>query len=169
MNDPELATKPQSFWVSLMSDDQQLNSVNFNITVSKVDDNLVFQSIEDAGVTMTQLSKESFVISRNSRSYHLKIAKKCYHLPPERITITSFDISSKELLAILGTSRGDVVVYSMRSSRVIRKLECHKDFDVERCLFFPSGGVILTTGLDMQIKLWDLRTGQMARTFVAHA
>jgi WD40 repeat protein len=40
--------------------------------------------------------------------------------------------------------------------------------DVYSCRFFPSGLVVLSGGVDMQLKIWSAETGQCAATCRGH-
>eukprot|EP00792_Barthelona_sp_PAP020_P005989 TRINITY_DN2873_c0_g4_i1.p1 TRINITY_DN2873_c0_g4~~TRINITY_DN2873_c0_g4_i1.p1 ORF type:complete len:278 (+),score=70.98 TRINITY_DN2873_c0_g4_i1:856-1689(+) len=87
--------------------------------------------------------------------------------------ITSFDISSDGLLSTIGFDDGECLIFS-NTQRIIQT-EFHFDqqnkahlLDVCFTKFFPSNKVVVSSGLDMHIRIWDIFSGQQAQCITPH-
>jgi WD40 repeat protein len=54
-------------------------------------------------------------------------------------------------------------VWEVKTGRQLFTLEGHK-FDVDGLVFTRDNRYLLTGSVDQTIKLWDMKTGQLART-----
>lgn len=76
------------------------------------------------------------------------------------------DISSIGKLGanlIIGTNKGSLAIYNLETRETQIFAECHY-LDIEQIQIFPSQEVILTKGLDHQIKLWSVKNWCNIRT-----
>lgn len=66
----------------------------------------------------------------------------------------------------LGTDAGDVLLCDALTGTVLRRVDAPTAHvgDVTRCLFFPSGLVLLTTGLDGRCQVIDATDGELVAT-----
>lgn len=79
----------------------------------------------------------------------------------------SFDASSTGNTYVAADSSGNLVIASTMHEHTLRILGGHI-MDVYRCMYFPSGMVILSGGMDMKIKIWAVDSGKCALTLTGH-
>ncbi|EGV64035.1 hypothetical protein PSN45_003876 [Yamadazyma tenuis] len=65
---------------------------------------------------------------------------------------------------VIGTKSGDLVVHDLVSGEETTVRECHY-LDIVEIKVFPSKQVLMTVGLDHQIKLWSVKDWSCIRTF----
>ena len=82
------------------------------------------------------------------------IHKKC---------INAMDISSGGGLGVSSSSDESLCIWDTGSGDILRTLNGHAG-EVNCCKFFPSGVVVLTGGMDTQLKIWSAEDGKCART-----
>uniref|UniRef100_A0A1B6C573 Uncharacterized protein n=2 Tax=Clastoptera arizonana TaxID=38151 RepID=A0A1B6C573_9HEMI len=80
--------------------------------------------------------------------------------------ITSMDISSKGY-SVSTCQDGKLHVWDFGKEEIKMALKGHVG-EIYKCKFFPSGEVILSTGSDMQIKIWCALTGVCPVTLSGH-
>lgn len=172
-------TKKELFWVSrrpIADINQRAETVEIEALLSQqTNGKLTFTSVEK-NITHTkfeQLSETAFAIQfdddnnvQNSQTL-ISVPRNEFSVPGEIKSVTSLDVSVPQKLIALGTAKGDVLILSQSTGKIIKRIKCH-DFDIQKCVYFPSGSVILTASLDMTIKLWDVRSGISPRTFISH-
>ncbi|EGT54250.1 hypothetical protein CAEBREN_28515 [Caenorhabditis brenneri] len=78
-----------------------------------------------------------------------------------------FDVSCTGSTYVTADSSGNLVIASAIKAETLRILKGHA-MDVYRCMYFPSGLVVLTCGMDMTIRIWAIDTGDCARTLKGH-
>ncbi|PIC50388.1 hypothetical protein B9Z55_001304 [Caenorhabditis nigoni] len=79
----------------------------------------------------------------------------------------SFDVSSTGSTYVTADSSGNLVIASAIRAEALRVLEGHI-MDVYRCMYFPSGLVVLSGGMDMTVKIWAVDSGKCAATLKGH-
>lgn len=158
-----------SFWVNIISskDLEDGESREEIINVSMQGDELSFSN--DSGV--------KFEASKSPLSYKLTIDGRSHSLRAPVKTIatgvsdtSAFDISPNEDRYILGHTSGKLTfgyTSADESNAPVIVQEAHLS-SVIKSLFFPSGKVALTAGLDYQIKIWDVTDGSCPRLFSGH-
>lgn len=79
----------------------------------------------------------------------------------------TFDVSSTGSTYATADSSGKFVIASALRAQTLRELQGHV-MDVYRCMYFPSGLVVLSGGMDMSIRVWGVDTGRCAATMKGH-
>uniref|UniRef100_A0A8R1DVU8 WD_REPEATS_REGION domain-containing protein n=1 Tax=Caenorhabditis japonica TaxID=281687 RepID=A0A8R1DVU8_CAEJA len=79
----------------------------------------------------------------------------------------SFDVSCTGATYVAADSSGCLNVVSALNAGTLRTLEGHL-MDVYRCMFFPSGLIVLSAGMDMTLRIWAVDTGKCARVLKGH-
>nr|CAB3264620.1 proteasomal ATPase-associated factor 1-like [Phallusia mammillata] len=77
--------------------------------------------------------------------------------------IGAMDVSIGGGLGVSASRDETLVIWDTKSGSVRRKLEGHFG-EVECCNFFPSGVVVISGGMDTQMKIWSAEDGTCART-----
>ncbi|CAN6644232.1 26S proteasome regulatory subunit Rpn14p [Trichomonascus vanleenenianus] len=80
--------------------------------------------------------------------------------------ITSVDVSPNGELIVLGDDAGRIIVLG-EDQDVVLDFEGHL-LHTLHTKFYPSSRVILSAGLDMQIKIWDALNGTLGQTLTGH-
>jgi len=77
--------------------------------------------------------------------------------------ISSVAVSSESEHLIVGTTKGELIIYNLLTDTLEKKIpEAHYE-DITVLKFFPSDKVIMSVGIDLKIKIWGL-TGELVRT-----
>ncbi|KAF1768969.1 hypothetical protein GCK72_000782 [Caenorhabditis remanei] len=79
----------------------------------------------------------------------------------------TFDVSSTGSTYTTADLSGNFVIASAKHAETLRVLEGHI-MDVYRCMYFPSGLIILSGGIDMTVRIWAVDTGSCAVTLKGH-
>lgn len=155
------------FWVSLIGADEVENGVAIEeiVNVSKRSDKLVFEN-----------SNGLEFIRENEHHYHIKCRGDVYSLtlPKNKILVeddliaSSFNISNDEQLFLVGCESGDLKIGELSNGEIMNHVKEAHYSSILNCQFFPSNKVALTTGLDYQIKIWDVLDGSNPRAFSGH-
>lgn len=90
-----------------------------------------------------------------------------YHLKTGSKTVKLTGISCVSRIGddiILGMKSGDLVIYNILTEEQTRVPDCHV-LDIVEIRVFPSKEVIMTVGLDKQIKIWSLKEWKCIRVF----
>uniref|UniRef100_A0A8C5MIU4 Proteasomal ATPase-associated factor 1 n=1 Tax=Leptobrachium leishanense TaxID=445787 RepID=A0A8C5MIU4_9ANUR len=82
-------------------------------------------------------------------------------------SVTCMDISCGGGLGVSTSSDGSMKIWQANNGEVRRVLEGHI-YDVNCCMFFPSGMVVLSGGMDSQIKIWSVEDASCPVTFKGH-
>nr|XP_026690627.1 proteasomal ATPase-associated factor 1-like isoform X2 [Ciona intestinalis] len=81
-----------------------------------------------------------------------------FHAP-----ITTLDISKEGGLGVSACVDGTFNIWDTNNGMIRRKLVSHVG-EVNCCNFFPSGMVVMSGGMDTQVKIWSAEDGTCART-----
>ncbi|KAJ2848195.1 hypothetical protein IWW36_003448 [Coemansia brasiliensis] len=116
--------------------------------------------------------------------HQLRLACPSFDIPPTLFTaptttitcshilrgtgVRSFDLSAYGGLLVAGGDDGVLDVYDVESSGHRVQLEGHLG-DITCCRFFPSGQVVLSGAMDMQVKIWSAIDGTNPVTLTGHA
>jgi WD40 repeat protein len=73
-------------------------------------------------------------------------------------------LASGSLESERGRSYGAVKIWDTRLGAVRQKIKAHRD-EATFVTFSPAGSMLASGGLDDTVKLWDVRTGELMRTF----
>ncbi|PNJ51381.1 PAAF1 isoform 14, partial [Pongo abelii] len=120
-------------------------------------------------------ASEGFIVNEiNKKSIHISCPKEnasSKFLAPyttfSRIhtkSITCLDISSGGGLGVSSSTDGTMKIWQASNGELRRVLEGHV-FDVNCCRFFPSGLVVLSGGMDAQLKIWSAEDASCVVTF----
>ncbi|XP_053564708.1 proteasomal ATPase-associated factor 1 [Bombina bombina] len=82
-------------------------------------------------------------------------------------SVTCLDISCAGGLGVSTSTDGSMKIWQTNNGEVRRKLEGHI-FDVNCCMFYPSGMVVLSGGMDAQVKVWSVEDASCPVTFKGH-
>lgn len=109
--------------------------------------------------------------------YKLQIKESVYKLWNKRMMLSpkelkqSFKVTSISLvshdLIIFGTNTGDIGIFNLTTKDTPQLVRAHYN-DVTKLKMLPSGKVLMSIGLDMQIKLWSINEetiGEPIRSF----
>ncbi|CUM51271.1 uncharacterized protein AC631_02484 [Debaryomyces fabryi] len=144
------------FWVARRSIESEVNQDFWYIDVTKQDmkndvGNLKFLSTKGKNYQL-QVDREVY----NLQSFYKKVK-----LTNSRISSVAVSSDSKHL--IVGTTKGELIIYNLVTDTIEKKIpEAHFE-DVTILKFFPSDKVIMSVGIDLKIKIWGL-TGELVRT-----
>lgn len=157
ISDIENGTLEQDrFWVARRSIESEENQDFWYINVTK-------QGMKD------DANKIKF-LSEKDKKYQLQVDEEIYNLQSfyrkvnlANNRISSVTVSSDNEYLIVGTKKGELIIYNLRTNTVEQKIpEAHFE-DITILKFFPSDKVIMSVGIDLKIKLWGL-TGKLVRT-----
>lgn len=113
------------------------------------------------------------VSSRQLDFDYKPIGKFCVLAPNKEVkeihhsNISSIDVSSSGNLGVSASLDEGLLVWNTEDFSVVRNLKGH-GLDVEKARFFPSGLVVLSAGLDMTVRIFDVATGDNMRTLMGH-
>uniref|UniRef100_A0A6I8NTM3 Proteasomal ATPase associated factor 1 n=1 Tax=Ornithorhynchus anatinus TaxID=9258 RepID=A0A6I8NTM3_ORNAN len=82
-------------------------------------------------------------------------------------SVTCLDVSCGGGLGVSASTDGTMKIWQAANGEIRRVLEGHV-FDVNCCRFFPSGLVVLSGGMDAQLKVWSVEDAKCAVTFKGH-
>jgi proteasomal ATPase-associated factor 1 len=152
-----------SFWVNFIAKDQLEDGEAHEevITVSKSGEEIVFKNSD--GVRFTEVDAHAYTVAYRGMEYSLRTPKQKIDTGVK--DPTSLDISPDESTFMLGKGDGSIAIGSLTDGSKGEIFEGAHLSTVTRSLFFPSGRVALTTGLDFQIKIWNVKDGSCPRTF----
>ncbi|XP_078485958.1 proteasomal ATPase-associated factor 1-like isoform X2 [Ciona intestinalis] len=105
------------------------------------------------GFTVDDISARSIKISHNEFN-----VTTTFHAP-----ITTLDISKEGGLGVSACVDGTFNIWDTTNGMIRRKLVGHVG-EVNCCNFFPSGMVVMSGGMDTQVKVWSAEDGTCART-----
>lgn len=79
----------------------------------------------------------------------------------------SIDLSVTAATYVVADASGNLAIHDAKHNKTVRSLTGHI-MDIYRCLYFPSGMVVLAAGMDMAIRIWPVDTGVCVRTLKGH-
>lgn len=161
-------TEKASTWISKDGGDEVKMSVSKDLR-----GDLVFE-VEQSHFSFKRYGPQLFGLYENGESKaNFKVLKRSFSTP-KLGNLTTADITSDGLNGhdiVVGNTDGEMRVLNCNSSgskiSTSVKLDGHASH-VTKAQFFPSGVVILSSGLDMRLKVWDAKDGSNPRTFVGH-
>lgn len=144
------------FWVARRSIESEENQDFWYIDVTK-------QGIKN------DANKIKF-LSGKGKKYELQVDEEIYNLQSfyrkvnlANNQISSVTVSSDSKHLIVGTKKGELIIYNLRTDTIEKKIpEAHFE-DITILKFFPSDKVVMSVGIDLKIKVWGL-TGELVRT-----
>lgn len=160
----ELRETKGSFWINFT----QLEQLDDGITdeqvihVSKVegDDGVKFES---DNLRFIQTEPGDYNVEYKGYEFVLETARRVCGTGLENAT--SFHISPDETRYLIGDDGGSLMLGSLADGCQKKTIKSAHYSTITRSCFFPSGEVALTTGLDLQIKIWNLQDGSSPRVF----
>ncbi|CDK27511.1 unnamed protein product [Kuraishia capsulata CBS 1993] len=139
----------------------QVKNENQSLTFTNKLGNMKLRAANKAHELKLEVSTE--------KVYDLRIPKKSYTYF-NNVELTGLDIFEGGRQIVIGDTNGALTFGKINSHNEFEKsltLEAHFA-DIVKVLFFPSGKVVLTAGLDYQIKIWNFEDGQNPRTMRKH-
>ncbi|KAF5097706.1 hypothetical protein D0Z00_002307 [Geotrichum galactomycetum] len=186
------ALKRGSFWISLY---QAGASIHADILVLLIDEKLTFQPEKQQiiiklpepinGITPNKLILQSWKeagidepIDLIFPDNELETAappkeeeddekNEKFRRQPIGSDITSLDISPQGGLYAIGTTKGEILVGSTRTSKILRKLTPNHLLDTLQTRFFPAsnGEALISSSNDMHLRVWSTANGSNPRSF----
>lgn len=187
------AVKQGTFWISCYNTS---NSIHANIEVLLIDEKLTYQpDQQEIIVTLPNsingsfencLTLQSWKEAGISESIDLLFpAHKLETVVPQKeeeadfennnktksklaeSEITALDVSPQGGLYAIGTTKGEVLVGSTETFKILRKLAPNHLLDTLQTLFFPAsnGEALISSSNDMHLRVWSTANGSNPRTF----
>uniref|UniRef100_A0A8C3JR55 Proteasomal ATPase associated factor 1 n=1 Tax=Calidris pygmaea TaxID=425635 RepID=A0A8C3JR55_9CHAR len=120
------------------------------------------------GFVVGEVTKKSILISCPHENVSTKfLAPYTTFCRIHQKSITCLDISSGGGLGVSTSTDGTMKIWQAANGEIRRLLEGHV-YDVNCCRFFPSGLVVLSGGMDAQLKIWSAEDASCVVTFKGH-
>ena len=149
------------FWVATRSpeaeESQKLWYIEVDLGAFKGESDKIKFNQLDERIYEFKIEGEQFVL----HSCNEKVAI------PDGITVTCLTISPDKTTLVAGTVRGDIIIYSLITRKILKEIKQAHLGNVTQTRVFPSNKVILTVGSDLTIKIWSLE-GTEARKMIGH-
>ncbi|XP_069828042.1 proteasomal ATPase-associated factor 1 [Dendropsophus ebraccatus] len=118
--------------------------------------------------SVLDVTKKSLLISCPSQSVSSKFVAPYTSFPRvHQKSVTCLDISCGGGLGVSTSTDGSMKIWQTNNGETRRVLEGHV-YDVNCCMFFPSGMVVLSGGMDAQVKIWSVEDASCPVTFKGH-
>lgn len=186
------ALKRGTFWISLY---QAGESIHADILVLLIDEKLTFQAEKQQivvklpepvnGIVPNRLILQTWKEARIDEPIDLIFPdneleaavppqeeegdeqNNKFRRQPPSSDITALDISPQGGLYAIGTAKGEILVGSTRTSKILRKLTPNHLLDILQTRFFPasSGEALISSSNDMHIRVWSTANGSNPRSF----
>ncbi|XP_054370026.1 proteasomal ATPase-associated factor 1 isoform X2 [Molothrus ater] len=124
--------------------------------------------VASEGFVVGEVTKKSILISCPHENVSTKfLAPYTSFCRIHQKSITCLDISSGGGLGVSTSTDGTMKIWQAANGEIRRLLEGHV-YDVNCCRFFPSGLVVLSGGMDAQLKIWSAEDASCVVTFKGH-
>ncbi|XP_071273985.1 proteasomal ATPase-associated factor 1 isoform X2 [Agelaius tricolor] len=124
--------------------------------------------VASEGFVVGEVTKKSILISCPQENVSTKfLAPYTSFCRIHQKSITCLDISSGGGLGVSTSTDGTMKIWQAANGEIRRLLEGHV-YDVNCCRFFPSGLVVLSGGMDAQLKIWSAEDASCVVTFKGH-
>ncbi|KAG9465125.1 hypothetical protein GDO78_018875 [Eleutherodactylus coqui] len=118
--------------------------------------------------TVLEVTKKSLLISCLAENVSSKFLAPYTSFPRvHQKSVTCLDVSSGGGLGVSTSADGSMKIWQTNNGEIRRVLEGHI-YDVNCCTFFPSGMVVLSGGMDAQVKIWSVEDASCPVTFRGH-
>ncbi|KAH3672954.1 hypothetical protein WICPIJ_009963 [Wickerhamomyces pijperi] len=153
------STFTDQFWINFYD---SLNSVEDGFATEEIikvansstsENDLIFEN-DKAQFKETRIhDRDAFQLEYSGETYLIKPPRGQIQIP-SNISITQLTVNPQKTQLSLGTDSGDIILIDLTTneSRVISMAHLNS---ITTLCYFPSGSVLLSVGLDYQIKLWD--------------
>ncbi|KAK0394759.1 hypothetical protein QR680_000920 [Steinernema hermaphroditum] len=97
-------------------------------------------------------------------------APRLTYFGPHKSPILSLDGTNKADYLASSDENGKLLLWNSDDACVLRDIQGHI-MDVNVCRFFPNGGILLTGGMDMTVRVWSVleSPANNVRTFKGHS
>ncbi|CCE88663.1 Piso0_001439 [Millerozyma farinosa CBS 7064] len=148
------------FWVAQRDSDPNATQDLWYFTVNKEGINA-----SDKNLTFEVKNTKKYEVKINNEVYRLQapIRTKSFTSDP----ISCADMANDDSIAVLGTKYGDVLIIDVADFSIKKRIQNAHFSDVTSVRVFPSNKVIISTGTDLRLKIWDLE-GNLAREMSHH-
>ncbi|XP_054509816.2 proteasomal ATPase-associated factor 1 isoform X2 [Agelaius phoeniceus] len=124
--------------------------------------------VASEGFVVGEVTKKSILVSCPQENVSTKfLAPYTSFCRIHQKSITCLDISSGGGLGVSTSTDGTMKIWQAANGEIRRLLEGHV-YDVNCCRFFPSGLVVLSGGMDAQLKIWSAEDASCVVTFKGH-
>ncbi|CAR23393.1 Rpn14p [Lachancea thermotolerans CBS 6340] len=155
-----------SFYVNVEPSAYEVDE--FRVKVKLQEEVLVFDA--GTGNSFKQTGRRTFEARLGSHHCKFQTAHDNYSSAAELGSpdFTSVDVFQKDgtCLYAIGNTAGEVSVHDSQREQ-IQILKGHKA-EITDVKFFPSGQVVLSSSMDMQLKVWSVLDGSNPRTLKGH-
>lgn len=134
------------FWVSIREPESTQKLYEIKVLPDKIVGDIEFKS-----------DGKDYIIDSK---YRLKTGVKKVKLSG----ISSINRIDDEI--IIGMKSGDLIIHNINTNKQTKVADCHF-LDIVEIKVFPSKEVIMTVGLDKQIKLWSIKEWKCIRVFTS--
>ncbi|KAH3672995.1 hypothetical protein WICMUC_003948 [Wickerhamomyces mucosus] len=158
------------FWINILASDNVEDGIALEeiVEVSK-EDELKFHN-KNGLIFERKISKDvNYELTYDSLKYKIKTPKRKLTINDTINILTSFDVSQDQSHFLVCTGQGDIIIHDMDTFSIKAHIHQAHLSTISKSLFFPSGKVILSSGLDYQIKVWSIdEVTSPARVFKGH-
>ncbi|XP_044142561.1 proteasomal ATPase-associated factor 1 [Bufo gargarizans] len=118
--------------------------------------------------SVLEVTKKSLLISCPAENISSKfLAPYTSFSRVHQKSVTCLDLSCGGGLGVSTSTDGSMKIWQTNNGETRRVLEGHV-YDVNCCMFFPSGMVVLSGGMDAQVKIWSVEDASCPVTFKGH-
>ncbi|KAM3933928.1 proteasomal ATPase-associated factor 1 [Leptodactylus fuscus] len=118
--------------------------------------------------SVLEVTKRSLLISCPAENVSSKFLAPYTSFPRvHEKSVTCLDVSSGGGLGVSTSTDGSMKIWQTNNGEIRRLLEGHI-YDVNCCMYFPSGMVVLSGGMDAQVKIWSVEDASCPVTFKGH-
>ncbi|CAH2355697.1 26S proteasome regulatory subunit Rpn14p [[Candida] railenensis] len=152
-------SQPRTFWILREYGDA---SDEYRITVDQ-DGNYCSEDVK-----FQSISKNLYKLVINSTTTY-NLHGPSNHFPfgsNPHVNITAVAVHSN--LMAVGDSNGSINILNRITDKIVLTITQAHFSDITSLKFFPSGKVLISGSLDMQLKLWSVADGSNPRTLVGH-
>jgi WD40 repeat protein len=164
---------PLKFWLSSSvynEDEEKSKHIEGEVSVSLENNEIKLQPSAEFSVTLTMNNHLLVECKETGAAAEiLPQIKTLGNLVKQNTEIFTADISSDGNQAAIGSVDGSIKLFNLNSSSAeITEFKGHVG-DINLVKFFPSNQVLLSTGADLQIKIWSIPSSKCILTLSAHS
>uniref|UniRef100_A0A060T9C4 ARAD1C43274p n=1 Tax=Blastobotrys adeninivorans TaxID=409370 RepID=A0A060T9C4_BLAAD len=168
INDVETGTVAQdSIWVSWVPFEAGSKTRHETFNVYSQQGQLTLRNVENSGISVDYNKTKSMKIAYDKEEFTMKFPTRVFAKYGNKHDLSTVDISAHGQLLVVGDTHGAIDILDAKDGTLRRRLSGHY-MDVTKVGFFPSGEVVLSCGLDFQLKIWSAVDGSNPRTFLGH-
>lgn len=140
---------------------------DYTVYITKDGDSIKFEVSGD-GNNFNKIGDGLYMAQLSGKKYKFKVIKNDYSLQSDR-NITALDIAKvqgNDAKFAIGDTTGSITLHDS-SLKTKLSLDGH-DAEITDLKFFPSSQVLLSSSMDMRLKIWSALDGSNPRTITGH-